>query len=65
MNLQETKPTVQFILSLSNGNLPSQEEDPFAAMDLSANILMVFGAVGALLSFLSVSDSTTTNPSVV
>ena len=30
-------------------------------MDLSANILMVFGAVGALLSFLSVSDSTTTN----
>ena len=32
-----------------------QEEDPFAAMDLSANILMVMGAIGALLSFLSVS----------
>ena len=30
-------------------------------MDLSANILMVFGAVGALLSFLSVSDSKTTD----
>ena len=32
-----------------------QEDDPFAAMDLSANILMVMGAIAALMSFLSVS----------
>ena len=33
-------------------------------MDLSANILMVLGAVGALMSFLSVSARAGNNPQV-